>query len=210
MGLFSSALAVGGSLLGGYFQNKANSAQASNQMDFQREMSNTAYQRAMADMKAAGLNPILASKLGGASSPAGAMAQMQNIGTQAVSSGLQAMQTEADVGLKASQEALNDVNADIRNNMIPATEVAEKLFSTLNDGLGEAIKEWKKHGGISQNMRDFISKGKKALDALEKYRGADITGDVKNWFFKKVGEFGDDAVNLLNDAGIGNSRFKVK
>lgn len=48
--------------------------QAQKQMDFQERMSNTSIQRAMADMKAAGINPILSAQ-NGATSPSGAMAQ---------------------------------------------------------------------------------------------------------------------------------------
>lgn len=66
-------------------QNNAWSAeQAQKQMDFQREMSNTAHQREIADLKAAGLNPVLSAKLGGASTPTGAAAQGDASGTSAI------------------------------------------------------------------------------------------------------------------------------
>lgn len=57
--------------------NKQNAEQAQLNRDWQEYMSNTAYQRGYADMKAAGLNPILAGGSGGASTPSGAQAEMQ-------------------------------------------------------------------------------------------------------------------------------------
>lgn len=52
-----------------------NAEQAQKQMDFQREMANTQYQRAAADMKAAGLNPyMLMSGAHSSAAPSGSMA----------------------------------------------------------------------------------------------------------------------------------------
>lgn len=66
---------IGAALIGAHSArsiNKKQAGMAREQMAFQERMSSTAYQRGMKDMRKAGLNPILAYKQGGASSPSGA------------------------------------------------------------------------------------------------------------------------------------------
>lgn len=72
--LAGGAIGTGGSLL----SSAANVYMANKQMRFQERMSNTAHQREVADLRAAGLNPLLSAKYGGSSTPPGASATIQN------------------------------------------------------------------------------------------------------------------------------------
>lgn len=78
---WAAAAQVGGQLLDSWLgykgqkeTNELNSAEAAKNRDFQKEMSSTSYQRAVKDLQAAGLNPMLAYSQGGSSSPGGATA----------------------------------------------------------------------------------------------------------------------------------------
>lgn len=113
--------------------NEASAASVRAQMDFQRDMSNTSYQRSVADMRAAGINPMLAAMRGGASTPSGSSytAQMPNqkdVGASAI----QAFQggssaRESLARIEQVDAAVDKIIAETKNIPIEA----ERLRKTI-------------------------------------------------------------------------------
>lgn len=115
--------------------NAQNAQLARDQMAFQERMSGTSYQRAVADMMAAGLNPMLAYSQGGSSTPSGQTAVMQNAlgagatsATQGYQTALNAALNVADIKLKGEQAGAAGAQEDLnRANMnLALVEAANK------------------------------------------------------------------------------------
>lgn len=119
--VWGAVIAAGASLAGSAMAsnsakkaNQTNREIAERQMQFQKESAQNSYQWAMADMKKAGLNPMLAYQQGGASSLSGAgyTAQPEYVDgiEKGVHNAMSALRLENELDIQ--QETIKNIQAD--------------------------------------------------------------------------------------------------
>lgn len=154
-----------------------NSAEAERLRQWQENMSNTSYQRAVADLEKAGLNPILAALNGGANTPTGSMGSIGGASMNTIS-GQQAAMQMGHAGM-ASSSGYHGILENISNGLglfgaiaqglATATGASEAAAKTAADKALETISP-----EMSEKARDIVeeiagkNEKKKILPPLSK------------------------------------------
>ena len=193
--LISSATDLLGGFLGRSGQREANKRNlqiAREQMAFQERMSNTAYQRAAADLEAAGLNRILA--LGKpASSPGGALATMQNENaamtaalsrtTDKINTALNIRMNKAQVdNIKAQTNQTKQLTSNAATQGLILTH-GEKVASVAANivRIVEALSGGKSPEEIAELIKQEIVKARGALTNAMEEGATTLQGFRQGW-----------------------------
>lgn len=160
--MWEAIIPAAATLVGGMLTNSARSNEASKANDFSERMSSSAHQREVADLKAAGLNPMLSLKNGGASAPMGQQAQVEDVISPAVNSAQNARMVTANLANVQSQTSLNEANARkaaeeaVLTRQLQEKALADTVSSRAAAGLSDATTT--KVGAEVANLRRLFDK----------------------------------------------------
>lgn len=175
-------LASIGSFVGQREANQANAKQAEAQMRFQERMSGSAHQREVADLRKAGLNPILSATGGsGASTPNGAKAEMESALGAGVNTAMDAIRLSKELRGMDSQVDLNKAqataaaagaqkdlttarNVDLNSKVIETTLPATAAEAKTRQGQARQDAYFQNFDNIQRRINNGLTTGNNAKD----------------------------------------------
>lgn len=171
---------VGGSLLGSGFDALISGRQASKNREFQNQMSSTAHQREVHDLKLAGLNPILSAGGRGASSPSGNMAPASSLGQAFGGASSRAIQRQSMKAQVANTNAIAATNAIDAKYKEDAYQVYRKSPVVKGAVIGGKLGQ---EAGVKGPVGAVLGAETSALEGL---RQAQLAEDAKRKYRRDV------------------------
>ena len=158
-----------------------NSAEAAKNRAWQEQMSNTAYQRAVEDMRKAGINPILAYQQGGASTPGGSQGTISG-----ASMGLANSSAASASALGVSQNH-NNAWSKSESNWYNAAQAVGDATSWSHTSADKAFNAFKDVFNDLNNLNSGAGGGagrKPSKDELQYKPGRDFIGNKNIEFWR--------------------------